>query len=214
MENNTQSATDQIVIDRLYAEAIAILDNSNDLNAEREKLKSFWDKVAKWKDDNSKDEIFFEQLQKMLVAMAGLDFSKRLQISSIQKSFQNLMAYSMNHLNEELEEKVFPLYLLSEIMKEIALTDTIIVSTDYDGNIKHIFTSVKGFPTQGYQGKPLSILFEDMKVIEDLQLLGPRNAVRAKLKFGYHGDVTVKIRSTMFKISEGLAYIINIPKSE
>lgn len=203
--------SNQTTVDKLLEEAHSILNSSNDLNSNREKLTSILDKIVSWKDDGNRDEQYFHRFERMMSSMSMLDFSKRLPISSTNKSLQNLISHSLNMVNEELEEKVFSKALLDEIMKELDLKDKILIVTNYEGIIKVIYTGLKEFPTKGYEGQKLDVFFEDMDKIKQIQLFEPKESIETILKTGYSGTVKVKIRSTPYKLSEGIAYIIQTP---
>lgn len=202
---------EKTAVDKLLEEAHAILNSSGDLNSNREKLSSILDRIVSWKDDGDRDEQYFHRFERMMSSMSMLDFSKRLPINSTNKSLQNLISHSLNMVNEELEEKVFSKALLDEIMKELDLKEKILIVTNYDGIVKVVYSGIQGFPTKGYEGQKLDAFFEDMEKIKHIQLFEPKESIETILKAGYSGTVKVKIRSTPYKLSEGIAYIIQIP---
>ena len=209
MEKEKINTQDRIAIDSLLNEANNIINSSHDLNGDREKLSSILNQIVHWKDDGRKEEDFFYKFQDMITAMSLLNFSKRLPINKSFKNFQNMLAISLNHLNEELEEKVFSSVLLRAILEEFDLKDIMIVVTNYDGTIKLFYSGVKDLSFKGYEGKKLDELFESMEPIQYLNNFEPEESKGAVLKFGQ--KVKVKIRSTPYKLSEGIAYIIQIP---
>ena len=196
-------------MDRLLEEAHSILHTSKDLNNYREKLTNIMETIVSWKEDGSSDEVYFNHFQEMMVSMSALNFSKRLPISNTQKSLQNLISYSLNMVNQELQEKAFAKALLVSIFKEINLSNTLIIATNYDGIVQFLFSSIPEFPTSGFEGMKVEDFFTDLKKINHIQLYEPIESITNQLKFGnYTSPVKVKIRSTPFKVSEGYAYIV------
>ena len=198
--------------EKLLGEAKEIL-RCEDLNSQRERLVSIFDRIVQWREEESKDSRFFDQFQEMMMAMMSLNFSKKLPINTNQKSLQNLISYSLNMVNQELQDKTFSKVLFFTILKELDLKDKIIIITDYQGIIQFVFTGIVELPSipNGFEGKKLNDFFDNMKKIDDLSLYEPIEGTKVNFIFGENKrPVNVKLRSTPFKISEGLAYIVEL----
>lgn len=206
---------EDLLIDLLLKEAYEILNTSENLNVEREKLTRIFNQIASWKGDNSEDEQYYDAFQKVILAMAMFDFSKRLPISFEIKSIQNFFSITINSLNEILEDKIFSKVLVSKILKGLNLQNTIVIGTDAHGKINFFETDQeKRFPDiKSFMDQNVSIFFEEMKVIDELiQKEGTEQSMKVKIKFGYTGIVDLKIvTSSWLNRTEGIVYIITLP---
>jgi hypothetical protein len=211
MRKDKLNTQDNVAVDRLLDEVNAILHSSNDLNADREKLSSIFSRIVHWKEDGGRDDKYFNHFQEMMMSMASLNFSKRLPLNSNQKSLQNLISYSLNWVNQQLEEKAFSKGLYDTILKEFELKDHLIIITNYDGIVQSFFSNLDGFPTNGFEGKHIDVLFQDKEKIKNLQTFEPKESIEMNMDFGgFSRTVKVKVRSTPFKVSEGIAFIVQL----
>ncbi|MFN6943494.1 MAG: hypothetical protein ACK4ND_00995 [Cytophagaceae bacterium] len=203
------------LVNDLINQAYKILSKS-DINSERENLRNIFQQIACWKGDGSKDEEFYEAFQKVILSMASLDFSARLPLSKEVKSVQNLISYSINMVNEELEERAFPKALVELMLKELQLRNTVVIGTDANGEVKLFYTDRKElFPAKpAFKGLNISMFFESMDDINGLiRKGGIEKGIEVAMVFGYKGKVTLRIANpSWLKISEGSVYIVSIPE--
>ena len=204
--------TQEVLVDNLLNEAYEILSKSENLNNDREKLTQIFKQLAIWKGDGSEGEQYFEAYQRVILAMAVLDFTQKLPISDEVKSIQNLFSYTLNTLNEELEDKVFPKALVYGMLKELELKDTVVIGTDINNRIKFFHTDRESlFPAfESFCNQNINIFFEDIESINNrIRKEIIEKGIEVKMKFGYSGNVTLKIVNPSYlKASEGSLYIV------
>ncbi len=206
---------DEHVFDNLLKEAYQILNNSTDLNEDREKLTNILNSLVYWTNEQNHSEGYFNEFQRTICLMASLDFSGRLSLNPSLKTFQNLISISLNTLNEELEDKVFPKELVRLTIDKLGLKNTVIIHTNRDGYIKLFHTD----RTDLY---PDAELFDNLQIGDfvehmdevDKKILttGIDQIFKVRLKSGYKDDAILKVATNQFyKISEGTVYIIQLP---
>lgn len=123
-------------VDKLINESSSLQEKSHRYEA----LKSIIDLISQEEEFN----IRFDEFSNMIVSMAHLDFSKRLEVGSSEDLFAYI-ATSLNLLSEELEYRASPRSYLAETMNLI--TDPVII-TDESGKIKcanDLFLTMSGF---------------------------------------------------------------------
>jgi hypothetical protein len=215
MESRTKKYNEEILMDNLLKEAYEILNKSENLNGEREKLTSILNKIAIWKEDTGEDEKYYDAFQKVILSMAMFDFTKRLPVSFEQKSVQNFFSVTLNSLNDELQDKIVSKALMSKMLKELPLKNIVVVGTDILGKINFFHTNEPStFPDLNFfNNQNINVLFEDMEDINN-QIQREATEFNTKLKFGYKGIVHVKITaSSWLHRLGGLLYIITIPEN-
>lgn len=215
LDNNQK---EEVLIDILLKEAYEILNNSENLNTERDKLTRIFNQIASWKGDNSEDEQYYDAFQNVILSMAMFDFSKRLPISFEVKSIQNFFSITINSLNEILEDKIYSKALVSKIIQGLNPQNTVIVGTDVQGKINFFYTDKESlFPDfKSFINQNISIFFEDMKKIEGMiHTQNIEEGIPVKMKFGYMGTAHLKIAtSSWFNRSEGFVYIFTLPEEK
>jgi len=214
MENITSKLDDHL-LDNLLKEAYQILNNSTDLNEDREKLTSILNNLVYWTNEQNHLEDYFNEFQRVICLMASLDFSGRLSLNPSLKTFQNLISVSLNTLNEELEDKVFPKDLVRRTIDKLGLKNTIIIQADKNGYIKLFHTDrIDLYPnTETFDNLLISAFVKNMDEVEKKILaMGTDQIFKVKLKSGYEDDAILKVaRNQFYKISEGTVYIIQLP---
>ncbi|GAL83135.1 hypothetical protein MYP_361 [Sporocytophaga myxococcoides] len=214
MENIT-GKLDEHLLDNLLKEAYQILNHSTDLNEDREKLTNILNNLVYWTNEQNHLENYFNEFQRMICLMASLDFSGRLSLNPSLKTFQNLISVSLNTLNEELEDKVFPKALVRLTIDKLGLKNTVIIQTNKDGYIKLFHTDRTDlYPdAELFDNLQISAFIEDMEEVEKkIFSAGTDQIFKVKLKSGYKDDAILKIATNQFyNISEGTVYIIQLP---
>lgn len=212
---NISNKLDEHLLDNLLKEAYQILNNSTDLNKDREKLTSILNNLVYWTNEQNHLEDYFNEFQRIICSMASLDFSSKLPLNPSLKTFQNLISVSLNTLNEELEDKVFPKELVRLTIDKLELKNTIIIQADKEGYIKFFHTDrIDLYPNiEFYDNLLIGAFIENMDEIEKKIVTSGTNQIfKAKLKFGHKDDAILKVATNQFyKISEGTVFIIQFP---
>jgi hypothetical protein len=214
--DNISSKLDEHLLDNLLKEAYQILNHSTDLNEDREKLTNILNNLVYWTNDQTQLEGYFNEFQRVICAMASLDFTGRLSLTPSLKTFQNLISVSLNTLNEELEEKVFPKALVSLMTEQLELKNTIIIQANKNSLIKFFYTDRNDlYPNaELFENLPIDAFIENLEDVEErLRIEGNKHAFKVRLKSGYKDDVQLKVVTTpLLKISQGTVYIIQLPQ--
>ena len=215
MESNIRKQNEEIFMDNLLKEAYEILNKSENLNGEREKLTRIFNQIATWKDGNNEDDQYFDAFQKVILSMISFDFTKRLPISFELKSVQNFFSVTLNSLNDELQDKIVSKALVYKMLKELPLKNIVVLGTDAEGKINFFHTDLKSnFPDyKFFNNQYINIFFENMGEINNhIQKAGMEKWMNAKLRFGYKGLVNLKVvTSSWLQKTEGLLYIVELP---
>ncbi len=216
MEKLANQAQEGIFVDTLLKEAYEILNNSKNLNGEREKLTRIFNQIAEWKDDNSEDANYYEAYQEIIFSMAKFDFSKRLPINAQVKSVENFFSVTINSLNDEFENKVLSKKMLVQLLNGLPLQNVVFIGTNTDGKINFFHTNKKSlFPNaDAFMQQNIEVFFTDMQEINNqLQLQGFEKDIPVQLRVGYKGIAKLKIATASWmRKSEGLFYIITLPE--
>jgi hypothetical protein len=212
---NIAGKLDEHVFDNLLKEAYQILNNSTDLNEDREKLTNILNSLVYWTNEQNHSEDYYNEFQRTICLMASLDFSGRLPLNPALKTFQNLISVSLNTLNEELEDKVFPKDLVRLTIDKLGLKNTILIHTNRDGYIKLFHTDRTDlYPdSESFENLQINAFVEHMDEVEKKMLIAGNDQIfKVKLKSGFNDDAILKVASNQFyKISEGSVYIIQLP---
>ena len=190
-------------MEQLFKEADSIISNTQD-----EKLKTLWNEIVRWKNDGSSEEHFYHEFVRIMMAMSLLNFTERLPFDSSRKSLLNMIAHTVNHVNDELSDKVFPVELLSLVLDDLDVKNTAIVYTNYEGIISYVYSQNIVLPVN-LKGMNVKELFLDQEVFTHMQLFDLKDYVVTNVKY-ISGNVRVKAKSTHFKYAEGIAYVIKL----
>lgn len=193
-------------MEKLFKEADAIINRSSD-----EDLKSIWNQIVRWKNNGSDEERYYNEFIRVTMAMSLLNFRERMPYQTNGKTLLNLISHTINHVSEELQGKVFPMELLTNVFQELDLSDVVIILTDYEGIISYCYPGFMKLPIN-LNGACIESLFKDKRAYDELRLYQPKQGIETKLKYFDGCKVNVKAISTHFKYSEGIAYLIQLKK--
>jgi hypothetical protein len=212
METFTNPFNSQIKT--LLDEANQILKDEMDLRNKKEKLGSLLEEVMQWNNEENKIGDFYNQFSEMISCMQNLDFSKKLTPGK-PKSIQNLLALGLNMLNEDLQEKVFPLQMVHAIIEAIDLKNTLVLVTDNRGTITFIHTDIikPHFSNEALQGQNISVIFHNFNAIDyRIKKEGILKSLKVNMHYDKTGEVTLRVAMPgLINNFNGIAYVITLP---
>ena len=137
----------EAIIDELeliIKEVYEIINNQADLNDHRSILEAKLKKAIdlNWSDGNI-FETYFADFAEVINGMYQLDFSKRLKESDDKDSFLNMIAQSLNLVNQRLQSRYLSATAVPSILESLNAHDRVVfVSTD-KRTIANAFTSIE-----------------------------------------------------------------------
>jgi hypothetical protein len=205
--------------DTLIKEAYDILNNDSfDLNKQRDKLTNIFDQLVTWKENADEDTRFYEDFQDIVLSMAQLDFSKRFNISNQRKTLYNFLAVSMNTLNEEYEDNIVSLKLLTALLEGLPVKNLVVIGTNPTGKVNYFYSDNNTlFPNPKiFLSQNIHTFFENIEEINNtLVLKGSLQEIPAQMTLGYKGPVSLKvITPSWLTRQEGIFYLISIPAEQ
>jgi hypothetical protein len=211
-----ENIKDEILMDNLLQEAYRILNNSENLNGDREKLTGILNQMARWNEDhNCEDQQYFDKFTDVVLSMTKLDFSKRLPVYDDQKSVQNFFSITINSLNEELEEQIYSRVLIKKLLQSLPLQQTIVIGTNAAGYVNFLHSENTSLlpPFEALKEQHVKVFFDDMNVIQELiQQQGLEKEITVNMVLGYTGPVNLRIiTASWFHNTEGHFYIVTLP---
>ncbi len=156
----------ETIIDELeliIKEVYEIINNQTDLNDHRAILEAKLKKAIdlNWSDGNI-FETYFSDFAEVINSMYQLDFSKRLKESDDKDSFLNMIAQSLNLVNQRLQSRYLSNSAVPSILESLQAQDRVVfVSSDYR-TVSNAWTSIeeKHGQTAEIVGLRLSQLFD------------------------------------------------------
>lgn len=135
-----------------------------------------------WK-NNSEFEEYYTNFYEVMRSMYKLDFSKRLYESDRKDSFVNVIAKSINTLNDELASQFISENTVLSLLKMMGVNDKIILFSNDKETITHVFSTVKTI--SDLQGELVGLDLKSILSGERINELNINNSITfcAKLPF-------------------------------
>lgn len=163
----------------------------------------------------------YEKFDQVLLAMATLDFSKRLSVDSVEEEpFFICLSNALNMLNEEFHHIVMPKNLVDTAFRALRLPDCIVILTDAKGKIKFLSNELeesKGILSQlsekVLKDQSINMLFENYSIIEkSIEQKAAIHELAVNVRWEgkrVPASLSVSVSNTKGRI-EGLVYIIKL----
>jgi len=161
----------------------------------------------------------YEKFDKVLLAMATLDFSHKLAVDNAdEEPFFTCLSNALNMLNEEFYHVVLSKNLVQTAFRTLSLPNSIVIITDAKGKIKFLSNEID--PSKGLlasisgkilEDQNINLLFDEYSIIER-QIEQKASIQNISVKICWEGrvvpaELTVSVANSKGRV-DGLVYVI------
>lgn len=216
MIENFGDYTESGQMQNLLEEAKEILNNSSDLNRDKQKLGRLLDEIMHWtKEGDEQFNQYYNDFCTTITSMINLDFSRRLP-EQYSKTIFSFMTLGLNILNEELFGKITSTKMLHSILGALNLKNTAVILTNATGQIVFVHSKVKNIfvGEDMLVGQPMSVIIDDFDELDKkFRNEGFAKGIDVKIKFGNETEQVVTLNvaiPSVLSASEGVAYLLTL----
>ncbi len=197
----------------LLAEVYEIL-NAKKKNVEADKeIGELLEKIIELRDNREDVQQVFNQVLEQVAAMIDGNFSKRIHIPASQPNTNSILQYlatTFNVLAEELESRLIPKELTSDIVNQLS-TSTLVIVTDLQGKIlygNHNFE--EHYESISIELSVLKIqeIFKEMQEPFLLDLMGTVKNLKVKLPEGKTGRLNASVSETTSLKEQRIIFLV------